>query len=166
LFKKIDSDSKHEWVKHFLILFWKRIHYKELCLHLLKFICRQKLPRRKRLCFWSHCSLLCQTVKFALHELAKRILFWSHCPLLYQTVKFFFHEMGKRILLWSHCPLLYQIVIFSTNWESEYCYPHIAYYCIRLSSSDHVVYLDINYSIWCYYCILIAIIFSNECSIV
>ena len=75
LFKKIDSDSKHERFKHFLILFWKRIHSKELCLHLLKFICRQKLPRRKRLCLWSHCSLLCQTVKFALHELVKRILF-------------------------------------------------------------------------------------------
>jgi hypothetical protein len=27
LFKKIDSDSKHERFKHFLILFWKRIHF-------------------------------------------------------------------------------------------------------------------------------------------
>ena len=78
---------------------------KELCLHLLKFICRQKLPRRKRLCLWSHCSLLCQTVKLALHEMVKRILFWSHCPLLYQTVKFFFSRNGKANIVMITLPI-------------------------------------------------------------
>jgi len=47
LFKKIDSDSKHEPFKHFLIIiFFKLVHSKELCLHLLNFLFRQKLQSR------------------------------------------------------------------------------------------------------------------------
>ena len=149
LFKKIDSDSKHERFKHFLILFWKRIHFVQRVMFAsFKIYLSSKFTEEEAIMFMVTLLITvsdCQT-RFARNGKANIVLITL--PITVSDCQILFFTKWESEYCYDHIAhYCIRLSFFSTNWESEYCYPHIAYYCIRLSSSDHVFYLDINYSI-------------------